>query len=87
MMIEPSTWFAVTAFDTASLVRSRPYTTHGCRPTSAVTHPTWLAMNGRGTANTNVHNNHRFSNNAPRQRSHDAKSVNAIESSPSPTMM
>ena len=38
--------------DSASDVRSKPYTTQGCRPISAVYQPTWLAICGSNTDHT-----------------------------------
>ncbi len=84
--IETSTWSAWTARETPSLVRSSPYTIHGCRPTSAATQPSWLAAYGPATANTNTHISQRVSNSVPRQRRKPASRVSAMNAIPSATM-
>ena len=45
---------AVTASDSASLVRNKPCTIHGCRPTSTEIHPSWLPRYAGTTAAMNT---------------------------------
>src|SRR5665648_985516 len=50
---------AETTGETPSLVRSRPWTIHGCRPTSVATQPMLMAMSGSGKHTTSSHSSQR----------------------------
>ncbi len=78
-----STCVGTSTADTASLVRSRPYTTHGCRPVSAATQPASLDRIGPITATTNTHSSQRVSNSFFRHSMNRPNSVSAMKLIPS----
>ena len=53
--------------DDASAVLSRPWTIHGCRPTSVSTQPASAARKGAAIVATAVHRNQRVRSSRPRQ--------------------
>src|SRR5262245_51652461 len=76
-----------TVGDAPSRVRISPYTSHGCRPNSAVIQPAVFAMNGNGTASTSAQSMGRITFSQPRQSSAVAIAITAMKSVPRPTMM
>ncbi len=77
----------VSSGDRPSAVCSRPYTIHGWRPSSAVSQPAMLAMNGNGVARSSSHSAQRLSQSFRRQRRKAPTSMITGKMVPSPTMM
>ena len=73
--------------ETASCVRSKPYTVHGWRPISVVYQPASMATRPLGPIHRAQRRNRRERHRVPRQRSHALQMPSAIISMPSPAMM
>ena len=71
---------------TASEVRVTPYTTHGCRPTSATHQPVSTAMKPEGIIATHARRYQGFSS-VPRRQRHRPISAKPSIAKPRPTMM
>src|SRR4030095_1671983 len=83
---EKATSLVVSDGVTASLVRSTPYTTHGCRPTSAVYQPVRIAMKTVGNDRKVADKNHRVVARRPRHRNTLPNHDTASMISPIPTI-
>ena len=73
--------------DDPSVVRIKPYTSHGWRPISAVSHPAVFAMYGNGTASIKVQSIQRLSSRRPRHSSTAAAAITNTNTVPRPAMM
>ena len=76
----------LTTFETASRVRISPCTIHGCRPTSAVIQPSWMAIIGSGMDQKAIRCHQRASSSRPRQIRNSPSSAISSMSPPRITM-
>src|SRR5437764_813338 len=73
--------------DDPSEILSKLKISHGCRPSSVVSQPAVLAMNGNGVARRSSHNAHRLAHNLRCHSKNAATSIRAMNSVPSPTII